>query len=269
MRIDVVTVFPEIIEQSVSYSIINRARESGALDIRIVNLRDYAHDRRRTTDDSPYGGGPGMVMKIEPVQEALKALRESQPDCPPTVVLLDPAGQTLDQLLVEELAGCESLALLCGHYEGVDERVREHLIDREVSIGDYVLTGGELPALVVLDAVARLKPGVLGRDDSSREESFSEGLLEYPQYTRPEEFQGWRVPDVLLSGHHAEIARWRRMQSLRRTAWRRPDLLEKLELTGEDQKFLQQMGAGAGKSGSSVPEQSEESSLDSRDEGKQ
>ncbi len=212
------------------------------LDIRVVNLRDYTHDARRTTDDSPYGGGPGMVMKIEPLCEAVQAVREHQADARPLVILMDAAGEKLDQKLVQEIAAHESLVLLCGHYEGVDERVRSRLVDREISIGDYVVTGGELPALVLLDAVARLKPGVLGKDESAQEESFAQGLLEYPQYTRPEEFEGLQVPDVLLSGHHAEIGKWRRRESLRRTAERRPDLLNKVELTADDLQFLSEIG---------------------------
>lgn len=183
-----------------------------------------------------------MVMKIEPLCEAVQAVREHQADARPLVILMDAAGEKLDQKLVQEIAAHESLVLLCGHYEGVDERVRSRLVDREISIGDYVVTGGELPALVLLDAVARLKPGVLGKDESAQEESFAQGLLEYPQYTRPEEFEGLQVPDVLLSGHHAEIGKWRRRESLRRTAERRPDLLNKVELTADDLQFLSEIG---------------------------
>lgn len=243
MRIDIVTVFPEMIEQGVSHSIIKRAREAGALDLRVRNLRDYAHDRHRKTDDSPYGGGVGMVMKIEPLAEAVGSIRAEQPDLAPVTVLMTPQGQRLNQRLVEELASFDSLIILCGHYEGIDERVREHLVDREVSIGDYVLTGGELPALILADAVARLRPGVLGKDESSQEESFAAGLLEYPHYTRPEVFGEWTTPDVLMSGHHAEIAKWRRKESLRRTLERRPDLLQDADLDKEDVKFLESLGA--------------------------
>ena len=243
MRIDVVTVFPEMIEQSISHSIVKRARESGALDIRVANLRDFTHNKHRTTDDSPYGGGVGMVMKIDPIDACITSLKEEQQGSDVCVILMSPAGERLDQRIVEELSGHESLTLVCGHYEGVDERVREHLVDREISIGDYVLTGGELPALVLMDAVARLQPGVLGKDESSHDESFSSGLLEYPHYTRPEEFRGWRVPDVLISGHHANIQLWRHQESLRRTLESRPDLLPKASLDRKDIQFLERIGA--------------------------
>jgi len=206
MIIEIVTLFPAMVEQCASHSIIGRARESGALQLHVVDLRDYTHDRHRTADDAPYGGGAGMVMKVEPLDEAIAGLRRNAQGTV-RVILMSPQGRRLDQRVVEELARESHLALICGHYEGVDERVREHLVDDEISIGDYVLTGGELPALVLVDAVARLIPGVLGKAESAEEESFRDGLLEYPQYTRPEEYRGWRVPEVLLSGHHAMIAR--------------------------------------------------------------
>jgi tRNA (guanine37-N1)-methyltransferase len=231
-----------MVEQCASHSIIGRARESGALQLHVVDLRDYTHDRHRTADDAPYGGGAGMVMKVEPLDEAIAGLRRNAQGTV-RVILMSPQGRRLDQRVVEELARESHLALICGHYEGVDERVREHLVDDEISIGDYVLTGGELPALVLVDAVARLIPGVLGKAESAEEESFRDGLLEYPQYTRPEEYRGWRVPEVLLSGHHAMIARWRRRESLRRTLERRPDLLACARLTADDLEVLKELGA--------------------------
>jgi len=221
MRIDVLTLFPAMFAGPLDESIIKRAREKGRLDLRIHNLRDYAHNRHKTVDDRPFGGGPGMLLKPEPIFEAVEHLgRESS-----WVVLLSPAGRTFNQGVASELAGQEHLLLISGHYEGFDERVRERLADDELSIGDYVLTNGGLPAMVVIDAVARLLPGVLGDQESAQEESFSRGLLEYPQYTRPAEFRGMKVPEVLLSGNHADIARWRAEQARLRTQERRPDLL--------------------------------------------
>jgi tRNA (guanine37-N1)-methyltransferase len=208
-------------------SIIQRARDAGILELTIHDLRNYAHDRHKTVDDRPFGGGPGMLLKPEPVFEAVEHLALEQT----YTVLLSPAGRRFDQKIVRELSGRSHLLLLCGSYEGFDERIREHLVDDELSIGDYVLTNGALPAMVIIDAVTRLLPGVLGDDESSREESFSSGLVEYPQYTRPAEFRGWKVPDVLLSGHHAEIAKWRSEQARARTRENRPDLLN--ESSGE------------------------------------
>jgi len=219
-RIDVVTLFPEMFEP-LRQSIIGRAVEQGQLVIRYVNPRDFTSDRHRTVDDYPYGGGPGMVMKPEPLFLAV----ESVADPESSVILMSPAGRVFNQQIAAELATRPHLILICGHYEGVDERVREHLLTDEISIGDYVLTGGELAAMVIVDAVARLLPGVLGHAESAGDESHSHGLLEYPQYTRPPEFRGWPVPERLLSGHHAEIARWRRRQALEVTAARRPDLM--------------------------------------------
>lgn len=244
MRVDVITLFPEMILQGVSHSLMQRARDTGALDVRIRDLRDHTHDRHRTTDDSPYGGGVGMVMKVEPLDEALSAVRADGAGNAPRTVLMSPQGRLLDQSLVQELAREDWLAIVCGHYEGVDERVREHLVDMEVSIGDYVLTGGELPALVLLDVVARYVPGVLGKPESAEEESFQGSVLEYPHYTRPEQYRAWAVPDILLSGHHARIAEWRRRQALQRTLQKRPDLLEKAVLSSEDIEFLEEIGAG-------------------------
>lgn len=221
MKIDVLTLFPAMFAGPLDESIIRRAREAGRLELVLHQLRDYAHDRHKTVDDRPFGGGPGMLLKPEPLFEAVEKLAGEQT----RVVLMSPSGRRFSQGIARELAGEEHLVLVTGHYEGFDERVREHLADDELSIGDYVLTNGALPAMVVIDAVARLLPGVLGDDASADEESFSAGLLEYPHYTRPAEFRGWKVPDVLLSGNHAEIARWRAEQSRLRTEQRRPDLL--------------------------------------------
>jgi tRNA (guanine37-N1)-methyltransferase len=223
MKIDVLTLFPAMFAGPLDESIVQRARTTGAMQLAIHHLRDYAHDRHKTVDDRPFGGGPGMLFKPEPVFEAVEALRG--PDT--RVILLSPAGRKFDQAIARELAGREHLLLVCGSYEGFDERIRSHLADDELSIGDYVLTNGALPAMVIIDAITRLLPGVLGDDESSREESFSAGAagLEYPHYTRPAEFRGMKVPEVLLSGNHAEIAKWRAEQARRRTEERRPDLL--------------------------------------------
>lgn len=221
MRVDILTLFPDLFTSVLGTGRIQRAIESGALTVAVHNIRDWTTDRHRVVDDYPYGGGAGMVLKPEPLFAAIEAVREADGH----VILLTPQGTPLHQPLADELARRPHLVLVCGHYEGVDERVREHAVDQEISIGDYVLSGGELPALVVLDTVTRLLPGVLGSAESLDEESFRAGVLEYPHYTRPAEFRGWRVPDVLLSGHHAAIAAWRREQALARTRTRRPDLL--------------------------------------------
>jgi tRNA (guanine37-N1)-methyltransferase len=221
VKIDVLTLFPAMFAGPLDESIIKRAREAGLLDLKIHQLRDYAHDRHRTVDDRPFGGGPGMLLKPEPIFEAVESLASEKA----RVVLLSPSGRTFDQAIAHELAKVEHLVLVSGHYEGFDERVRENLADDELSIGDYVLTNGALPVMVVIDAVTRLLPGVLGDESSAVEESFSHGLLEYPQFTRPAEFRGMKVPDVLLSGNHAAIARWRAEQARLRTSERRPDLL--------------------------------------------
>ncbi|HEV3095960.1 MAG TPA: tRNA (guanosine(37)-N1)-methyltransferase TrmD [Candidatus Dormibacteraeota bacterium] len=220
MMLEVLTLFPELFPGPLSSGVTGRGLAAGLIALRVYNLRDYTHDRHRQVDDVPYGGGAGMVLKPEPIFEAVRARTGKGP-----VILLSPQGERLTQQLVRELAVNEDLYLICGRYEGVDERVARHLVDREVSIGDYILTGGELPAMVLIDAVGRLVSGVLGSEDSPKDESFAEDLLEYPHYTRPAVFEGHEVPEVLLSGHHAEIERWRRAQASERTRQRRPDLL--------------------------------------------
>jgi tRNA (guanine37-N1)-methyltransferase len=223
MKIDVLTLFPAMFAGPLDESIIKRAREAGRLDLAIHNLRDYAHDRHKTVDDRPFGGGPGMLLKPEPIFEAVESLAHEGT----RVILLSPAGRPCNQAIAGDLAGLEHLLMVSGHYEGFDERVREQLADDELSIGDYVLTNGALPVMVIIDAVTRLLPGVLGDEDSAQQDSFSQGLLEFPQYTRPADFRGMTVPEVLLSGNHAEIARWRAEQARLRTEERRPDLLAK------------------------------------------
>ena len=223
MRIDIVTIFPPMLAGAFDHSIIKRARDRGIVDIQLHDLRDHTDDRHRTVDDYPYGGGAGMVMKPEPWFRAVESLRVQ--GNPGRAILLTPQGRPLDQQHVQRLAAEDRLIILCGRYEGVDERVREHLADEEISIGDYVLSGGEPAAAVLVDAVVRLQPGALGSSESTVEESFSENLLEYPHYTRPPEFRGWRVPDILLSGDHGAVDRWRREQQVERTRARRPDLL--------------------------------------------
>jgi len=221
MKIDVLTLFPAMFAGPLDESIVKRARDAGLLDLKIHNLRDWTHDRHKTVDDRPFGGGPGMLLKPEPLFEAIESLQREKT----RVILLSPGGRPFNQAIAQELARQEDLLLVTGHYEGFDERVREGLADDELSIGDYVLTNGALPAMVVIDAVTRLLPGALGDDESSHDESFSHGLLEYPQYTRPAEFRGMKVPDVLVSGNHAEIEKWRREQAKLRTKERRPDLM--------------------------------------------
>jgi tRNA (guanine37-N1)-methyltransferase len=236
MIIDILTIFPGMMAGPISESIIGKAIERKLIDIRVINIRDYAVDKHRTTDDRPFGGGSGMVMKPEPLAASIGNLRENDPAA--RVILLSPQGRLFDQKIAFELSRLNHVCLVCGRYEGVDERIRNHYVDDEVSIGYYVVTGGELPALVIVDAVARLLPGVLGSDESLNEESFTTGLLEYPQYTRPEIFENHRVPDILLSGNHGAIQRWRRQQALLRTWQRRPDLLEKNQLSPEDEELL-------------------------------
>ena len=221
VKIDVLTLFPAMFAGPLDESIIKRARETGLVDLKIHNLRDYAHDRHKTVDDRPFGGGPGMLLKPEPIFEAVETLARENT----RVILLSPSGRRFNQSIAGDLARRDDLLLIVGHYEGFDERVRERLADDELSIGDYVLTNGALPAMVIIDAVVRLLPGVLGDEESATEESFSHGLLEYPQYTRPAEFRGMKVPEVLLSGNHAEIANWRAEQARLRTEERRPDIL--------------------------------------------
>jgi tRNA (guanine37-N1)-methyltransferase len=225
LRIDLLTLFPEMFTGPVDVSIIQRARKSGLLDLRVHNLRDYTHDNYKTVDDRPFGGGPGMVLKPEPIFEGVEAVADEAT----RVILMSPAGRSFDQEAARELAGEQRLLFICAAYEGVDERVRQELADDELSIGDYVLTNGSLAAMVVIDAVTRLLPGALGDEQSALDESFSQGLLEYPHYTRPAEYRGWKVPAVLLSGNHAEIEKWRREQAALRTQSRRPDLWKKKE----------------------------------------
>jgi len=246
MKIDILTLFPRMFEVPFSFGIFKRAVDSGLVSLSLHDIRAYTHDKHHTADDYPYGGGAGMVMKPEPVFEAVEAVRagmEAGEEGTP-VILLTPQGRLFNQRIAEDLAGKPRLVFISGHYEGVDERIREHLATDEISIGDYVLTGGELPAMVVLDAVVRLIPGVLGSEDSSLHDSHANGLLEYPQYTRPAEFNGWRVPEVLLSGNHGEIARWRREQIIKRTLERRPELLDKADLGLEDKKLVKRLTAG-------------------------
>ena len=239
IRFHILTIFPGMFESPFSESIIVRARRNGLVEISVYGLRDYAHDRHRTVDDYPFGGGGGMVMKPEPLFEGVESVRQgaSVDEDAPTV-LLSPQGRTLTQSVVEELAGYRDLLLLCGRYDGVDERVRKHLATDEISIGDYVLGGGELAAMVVIEAGCRLIPGVVGSIESVQDDSFTTGLLQHPQYTRPDDFRGWSVPGVLTSGNHAEVDRWRRGESLRRTYQRRPELLESANLSDEDRRFI-------------------------------
>lgn len=247
LKFEVFTLFPEVFEPYLQTSILQRARQRGVVEVRLHNIRDWTHDRHHITDDEPYGGGGGMVMKPEPIFEAVEAVLGAPPRCP--LILLTPQGRVFNQAIAGELAAGGSLrpdrprrlGLLCGRYEGIDERVQQHLVTDEISIGDYVITGGELAALVVIDAVTRFIPGVLGDPDGALDDSHASGLLEYPHYTRPPEFRGWRVPEVLLSGDHGRIARWRREQALLRTWRRRPDLLESAPLTEQDRKFLHKL----------------------------
>jgi tRNA (guanine37-N1)-methyltransferase len=241
VRIDIVTLFPELFEAPLRTSIIGRAVERALVEVAIHDLRQHGLGRHRSVDDYPYGGGAGMILRPEPLAAAIDPIRQAGAH----VVLLDPAGERLTDGLARALAGFPHLALVCGRYEGLDERARSSLVDREVSIGDYVLTGGELPALVLMDAVARLVPGVI-EAESHESDSFATGLLEHPQYTRPESFREMEVPGILLSGHHAEVSRWRRRESLRRTLERRPDLLETADLTDDDHRILRELRDEAG-----------------------
>ena len=247
MQFEVFTLLPEVFPPYLESSILQRARQRGLIDVRIHNIRDYTHDRHHTTDDTPYGGGGGMVMKPEPVFEAVESVlgisSVQAQTIPVPVILLTPQGRVFTQHIAEELARYERIALLCGRYEGVDERIRRHLVTDELSVGDYVLTAGELPALLVIDAVSRLIPRVLGDPTGAEDDSHSMGLLEYPHYTRPPEFRGWKVPDILLSGDHAKIETWRREQALQRTFNKRPDMIEKAELSEKDKKFVESLTA--------------------------
>lgn len=240
MRFDVFSLFPELLNPYLTTSILKRAQVSKTIEVFSHNIRDWTTDKHHTTDDTPYGGGGGMVMKPEPIFASVEAVLGAPPACP--VILLTPLGRTFNQEIAFELASHDHLALLCGRYESIDERVCQHLATDAISIGDYVLTGGELPALIIIDAVARLLPGVLGDSEGAADDSYATGLLEYPHYTRPPEFRGWGIPEVLLSGNHADIARWRRQESLKRTLLLRPDMLTKANLGKEDLKFLKTLG---------------------------
>jgi tRNA (guanine37-N1)-methyltransferase len=254
MQFEVFTLLPEVFPSYLETSIIKRARERGLIHVRIHNIRDYTHDKHHMTDDTPYGGGGGMVMKPEPMFEAVESVLGlnadsalSEVEGPPKpvsnipIILLTPQGRVFNQSIAQELSQHEHIVLLCGRYEGIDERIREHLVTDEISIGDYVLTGGELPALILIDAISRFLPDVLGDPTGAQDDSHAMGLLEYPHYTRPPEFRGWKIPEVLLSGAHAKIDKWRREQALLRTLKKRPDMLEKAELTKEDKKFLEKL----------------------------
>ncbi|MGV3110912.1 tRNA (guanosine(37)-N1)-methyltransferase TrmD [Staphylococcus pettenkoferi] len=241
MRIDYLTLFPEMFEGVLNHSILKRAQDKGMLNVNTVNFRDYAENKHNQVDDYPFGGGQGMVLKPEPIFNALESLQHK----PKTrVVLMCPQGEPFTQEKAQELSKAEHLVFICGHYEGYDERIREHLVTDEISIGDYVLTGGELPAMTMTDAIVRLIPGVLGNQQSHEDDSFQDGLLEFPQYTRPREYRGMNVPEVLLSGNHARIDAWRREQKLLRTYRNRPDLLDKAELTKQDQDILKRYRKG-------------------------
>lgn len=240
MRIDILTLFPEMCEAVLSESIIGRAREKGLVEINCINIRDFSADKHNRVDDAPYGGGMGMLMQTQPVYDCYRSLCDSVGK-KPKLIYMSPQGKVLTQSKVKELAGEENLAILCGHYEGIDERVIEEIVDEEISVGDYVLTGGELPALILADSVSRMLPGVLANEEAFSEESHFSSLLEYPQYTRPPEWNGKKVPDVLLSGHHGNIDKWRRQQSLKRTYERRPDMLENAQLDKNDKKFLESL----------------------------
>ena len=237
MKITVLTLFPDMVREALHTSIIGRAMDAGLLEIRTVDIRDYAENKHNSVDDYPYGGGAGMVMQAGPVVRAVRAAKADLPEHA-RVIYTSPQGSVFTQETAERLSAAESLIILCGHYEGIDERALELEVDEEISIGDYVLTGGELPAMVMIDAVARLLPGVLHNDESTGSESHQGSLLEYPQYSRPREFEGLEVPEILLSGDHAKVDAWRREQSLLRTLRKRPDLLEKAELTEKEKKFL-------------------------------
>jgi tRNA (guanine37-N1)-methyltransferase len=239
MQFDVFTLLPEVFLPYLNSSILQRARQRGLIDVRVHNIRDFARDKHHVTDDEPYGGGGGMVMKVEPVFAAVESVLGTTPFCP--VIMLTPQGRVFNQKIAFELVQHPHIALLCGRYEGIDERIREHLVSDEISIGDYVLTGGELPALILIDALSRLLPGVLGDPDGAMDDSHASGLLEYPHYTRPPEYNGWGVPEILLSGDHVKIEKWRREQSLRRTLKRRPDLLDNAPLSDTDHKVIKKI----------------------------
>ncbi len=240
MRFDILTLFPEMFNGPFSDSMIKKARENGIIDINLIDIRDYTTDKHNTADDYPYGGGAGMVLKVEPIYYALADITEDFSQST-TNILLTPRGQKLDQSMVKDLSEKDRLVLICGHYEGIDERIRNNFVDQEVSIGDYVLTGGEIPAMVLVDAVARLLPGVLGHDQSKKNDSFYNGILDYPHYTRPQEFKGMEVPEILLSGNHQLVDRWRKKEALKRTYLMRPDLIENTELTQDQKELLREI----------------------------
>jgi tRNA (guanine37-N1)-methyltransferase len=242
LQIDILTLFPEMFEGVLNHSLMGRAQREGHVQFRVVDFRDFSTNKHRNVDDTPYGGGGGMVLKPEPIFHAVESLIETNHSdrSKPRVILMCPQGAVFRQSKALELSKEEHLIFICGHYEGYDERIREYLVTDEISIGDYVLTGGEVPAMAVIDAVVRLIPGVLGNETSALNDSFAEGLLEYPHYTRPVEFRGWRVPDVLMSGNHAEIAKWRRKQAIERTLSRRPELLEHIDLSDEEKVWVQE-----------------------------
>ena len=235
----VLTLFPEMIQQTLSHSIMGRAQIEGHISVEAINIRDYTLNKQKHVDDYPYGGGAGMVMQAQPIYDAYQSIAEKAKGA--RVVYMTPQGRPFTQRIAEELSKEENLVFLCGHYEGIDERIIEEIVTDEISLGDFVLTGGELSAITIIDAVSRLVPGVLGKEDSFADESFSDGLLEYPQYTRPPVFHGKEVPEILLSGHHANIAKWRREQSLIRTVKKRPDLLETAELTAKERQFVERL----------------------------
>jgi len=239
INFEILSLFPEMFVSPLDFSLLKKAQEKGLLNICLHDIRDWADDKHKMADDAPYGGGCGMVMKVEPVEKALRAIRKPEDDS--IVVLMTPQGEVLNHKIAAQMAAKKHIIIICGHYEGVDERIREHLVDREISIGDYILTGGELAALVLVDAVSRFIPDVLGNPLSTGNDSFSENILEYPQYTRPAKYNDWTVPDVLLSGNHARIELWRKRESLIRTYKRRPDLLKMLELSAEDKKILDEI----------------------------
>ena len=245
MRIDIFTLFPQMFQSPLTSGLCQRAIDRGMVNVNVHNIRDYTHDKHRTADDYPYGGGAGMVLKPEPVFEAVETMKqdlypeEERPALP--IILLTPQGRPFSQKIAVELSRYSHLFLICGHYEGVDERIRQHLATDEISIGDYVLSGGELAAMVIVDTVVRLIPGVLGSEDSPLDDSHMTGLLEYPQYTRPPEFRGWSVPEVLLSGNHAQIAEWRHEQAIIRTLKRRPDLLDKAKLCSKEEQLIERL----------------------------
>jgi tRNA (guanine37-N1)-methyltransferase len=242
LRIDILTLFPQLFEQPFKTGIFQRAIDNGLVEVNIYNIRDYTHDKHNVADDYPYGGGAGMVLKPEPIFEAVEDIQKGLDvkEEKPAIILLTPQGRPFSQAIARELSDKKHLILICGHYEGVDERVHEHLATDEISIGDYVLSGGEPAAMVVVDAATRLIPGVLGSEESIKDDSHSNGLLEYPQYTRPAVFREWQVPDILLSGNHARIAKWRRSQSILRTLKRRPELLDKVDLNAEERQLTEQ-----------------------------